>query len=238
MLKEILKIRNYVDVRWRYFFAGIVFMILNAMFNGISIFSIVPLMDNIIAGKRIILPEKLPVYISMRLAPIINFLNNLPPSFVLKYLIAFIIISIGIKGFFSYLNHYYFNLFGLHLLTDIRDKMYKKMATLSMDFFVFGKAGEITSRLIYDVNLLRNMFTSQIPGIIFQGTLAVVYLVIIFTIDWKMSLLAMLIFPPLLYPIYRTGRKLRKLGRKIQESYAKIGNLIYEGVYGQQIIKA
>ncbi|MCM8820892.1 MAG: ABC transporter ATP-binding protein/permease [Candidatus Omnitrophica bacterium] len=238
MLKEILKIRNYADVRWRYFVTGIVFMILNALLNGISIFSIGPLMDNIIAGKKVILPEKLPVYISMRLEPVVNFLNTLPPSSVLKYLIAFIIISIGLKGFFSYLNRYYFNLFGLHLLTDIRDRMYRKMATLSMDFFVYGKAGEITSRLIYDVNLLRGMFVAHLPGIIFQGTLAVVYLVIIFTIDWKMSLLAMLIFPPLLYPIYRTGRRLRKLGKKIQESHAKIGNLIYEGVYGQQIIKA
>ncbi|MCM8762564.1 MAG: ABC transporter ATP-binding protein/permease [Candidatus Omnitrophica bacterium] len=238
MVKEILKISKYAEIRWRYFVIGIVFMILNALLNGISIFSVVPLMDNIIAGKKVILPEKLPVYVSARLEPMVNFLNALPPPSVLKYIIGFIIISIGLKGLFSYLNRYYFNLFGLNLLTDIRDRMYRKMATLSIDFFVYGKAGEITSRLIYDVNLLRQMFVSHLPGIIFQGTLAVVYLVIIFTVDWKMSLLAMLIFPPLLYPIYRTGRRLRKLGKKIQESHAKIGNLIYEGVYGQQIIKA
>lgn len=238
MFKEMLKIRNYVDVRWRYFVIGIVFMVLNALLSGVSIFSIVPLMDNIIAGKKILLPEKLPVYISARLGPIVGLLNSLPPYSVLKYLIAFIVLSIGLKGLFFYLNRYYFNLFGLRLLTDIRNRMYKKMTTLSMDFFVYGKSGEITSRLLYDVNLLRHMFVSALPGIIFQGTVALVYLVIIFTIDWKMSLLSVLIFPPLLYPIYKTGKKLRKLGEKVQESHAKIGNLIYEGVYGQQIIKA
>ena len=52
MVKEILKIRDYVDCEWRYWAIGAVFMVLNALFNGISIFSIVPLMDNIIAGKR------------------------------------------------------------------------------------------------------------------------------------------------------------------------------------------
>jgi len=62
MVKEIFKIRNYVDVRWRYFFAGVVFMVLNSLLNGISIFSIVPLMDNIIAGKKILIPEKLPLF--------------------------------------------------------------------------------------------------------------------------------------------------------------------------------
>ncbi|MCX8083239.1 MAG: ABC transporter ATP-binding protein/permease [bacterium] len=238
MIKEIFRIRNYVELKWGYFITGVVFMVLNSLLNGISIFSIVPLMDNIIAGKKILLPEKIPSAISRHLEPVINFLNLLPPADVLKYLIIFIIISIGLKGLFSYLNRYYFNLFGIRLLTDIRNKMYRKMATLSMDFFVYGRAGEITSRLIYDVNLLRQMFVAHLPGIIFQGTLAVVYLVIIFTIDWRMSLLAILIFPPLLYPIYRTGKKLRKLGRKVQESHARIGNLIHEGVYGQQIIKA
>lgn len=238
MVKEILKIRNYADVKWRYFVVGFVFMILNAMLNGISFFSIVPLMDNIIAGKKILLPEKLPLIVSRHLEPVVNFLNALPPYSILKYLIIFIILSIGLKGVFSYLNRYYFNLFGIRLLTDIREKMYRRMATLSMDFFVYGRAGEITSRLIYDVGLLRQMFVAHLPGIIFHVALALVYFVIIFTIDWKMSLLAMLIFPPLLYPIYRTGKRLRRLGKKIQESHARIGNLIHEGVYGQQIIKA
>lgn len=238
MVKEILKIRDYVDVKWRYWAIGAVFMVLNALFNGISIFSIVPLMDNIIAGKEIRLPEKLPAFASVRLEPIVNVLNALQPSVVLKYVIVFIVFAMVLKGVFSYLYRYYFNLFGIRILTDTRNKMYRKMATLSMDFFVHGKAGEITSRLLYDVNLLRNLFVSHLPGIIFEGTLAVVYLVIIFVIDWKLSLLSILIFPPLLYPIYRTGRRLRTLGKRQQESYARIGNLIYEGVYGQQIIKA
>ncbi|MCM8760096.1 MAG: ABC transporter ATP-binding protein/permease [Candidatus Omnitrophica bacterium] len=238
MIKEIWKVRDYVDIRWRYFLIGMVFMGLNAMLNGISIFSIVPLLDKVIAGKKVILPEKLPVYVGVRLDPIVNFLNTLPPSSLLKYLITFILITIALKGSFSYLNQYYFTLFGLHLVTDIRNRMYKKTTALSMDFFVYGKAGEITSRLLYDVHLFAGIFQSQIPQIIFQGTLAVVYLVIVFTIDWQMAFLAMLIFPPILYPIYRTGKRLKELGRRIQVSYGKIGNLVHEGVYAQQIIKA
>jgi len=238
MLKEILKIRNYVEIRWRYFFAGVVFMVLNSLLNGISIFSIVPLMDNIIAGKKIVIPEKLPLFVKVKLEPLINIINTLPPSTVLKWTLIFVISAITLKGLFFYLNQYYFNLFGNRLLTDMRNKLYSKVTTLSMDFFVQGRSGEITSRLIYDINLVRQMFVSHLPGLIFQGTLALVYLVIIFTIDWKMSLLALLIFPPLLFPIFRIGRKLRKIGRKVQESYGKISNLIHEGVYGQQIIKA
>ena len=75
MVKEIFKIRNYVEVRWRYFFGGVVFMVLNSLLNGISIFSIVPLMDNIIAGKKILIPEKLPLFVRVKIDPLVNILN-------------------------------------------------------------------------------------------------------------------------------------------------------------------
>jgi ATP-binding cassette, subfamily B, bacterial MsbA len=238
MLKEYLKLREYAEIPWRYFILGMLFMVLSALLSGISISSIVPLMDRIIAGKNIILPENLPEVISTRLKPFVYNINALSPGVLLTYLIAFILSTIFLKGLFSYLNHYHFHFFGNRLLTDIRNRLYSKVATLSMDFFTQGHSGELTSRIIYDVNLLMRAFVSNFPALLFQSVLTLVYLVIIFTIDWKLSLLSMLIFPPVLFPIYRIGKKLRKLGRKIQEAYGRIGNLIHEGVYGQQIIKA
>ncbi|MCD6407518.1 ABC transporter ATP-binding protein, partial [bacterium] len=98
--------------------------------------------------------------------------------------------------------------------------------------------GEITTRIVYDVGLLNSSFVLHFPRIIFQSFLAFLYMVIIFTIDWKLSAISILIFPPLLFPIFKIGKKLRKLGRKIQEMYGNVGNVINESIYGQKIIKA
>lgn len=238
MLKEFLKLREYTAIPWKYFILGLVFMILSAFLNGISISSIVPLSDKIIAGKTISIPANFPDIIKNRIEPLVASLNAMPAGSMLKYLIIFIISAIFLKGLFSYLQHFCFNFFGNRILTDIRNKLYVKVTGMSMDFFALEKSGDITSRVIYDVNLLMRAFVSNVPGIIFQGTLALVYLAMIFFIDWKLSLLSLLIFPPLLLPIFKTGRKLRKLGKKKQEAYGKIGNLIHEGIYGQQIIKS
>lgn len=238
MFREYLKLREYTELRWKYFSLGMLFMGLNAFLGSISIFSTVPLVDKILAGKKIILPENLPGFLKTHLAPLASILNNMPAGTLLRYLIVFIVLSIFLKGLFNYLNHYYFNLFGNRLLTDVRGRLYAKVTNLSMDFFTQGQTGQLTSRLIYDVNLLMRAFVINFPSLILQAILAIFYLVIIFTIDWKLSLLSLLIFPPVLFPIYRIGKKLRNLGRKIQEAYGRIGNLIHEGVYGQQIIKA
>lgn len=238
MLREYLKLRKYTEISWKYFMLGMFFMGLSAILGGISIFSTVPLVDRILAGKKICLPDNLPVFLKPGVESLISFLNNLPAGTLLKCLIVFIVSSIFLKGLFAYMNHYYFNLFGNRLLTNIRTKLYSKVTNLSMDFFTQGQTGQLTSRLIYDVNLLMKAFVSHFPSFILQVILAIIYMVIIFTIDWKLSLISLLIFPPVLYPIYRIGQKLRKLGRKIQEAYGRIGNLIHEGVYGQQIIKS
>lgn len=238
MIREYLKLCRYTEVRWRDFILGILFMGLSALLSGISMFSTVPLVDRILSGKKITLPDNLPEFLKPGLMSFIQILNNLPAMTLLKYLIIFIVLIILLKSLFAYLNEYYFNLFGNRLVTDIRNKLYSKVTTLSMNFFTHGQTGQLTSRLIYDVNLIMRAFVSHFPTFILQTSLAVVYFVITFIIDWKLSLLSLLIFPPILYPVYRIGTKLRKLGKKIQEAYGKISNLIYECVYGQQIIKA
>ena len=217
---------------------GIIFMLVSAVLNGMSLSSIVPLLDIIIAGKKIMLPENLPVFVSARLENLVYLINSVAPVLLLKYIIIFIITVIFLKGLFFYLNNYYFHLFGNRILTDVRNKIYSKITSFSMDFFSYGQSGDITSKIIYDVNMLMRAFVTNFPALIFQSALVIVYFAIIFTIDWKMSLASLLIFPPLLLPLVNVGRKLRKLGRNVQEAYGKIGNLIHEGIYGQQIIKA
>jgi len=238
MLKEFFKIRRYTRIPWKYFILGMIFMLFSALLNGVSLSSTVPLMDKIIAGKNIVVPGNLPGFFRVRLEPLIHIVNGLSAGALLKFLILFIIVAIFLKGLFAYLNNFFFHFFGNRLLTDLRNKLYLKVTNMSMDFFTQGHSGEMTSRIIYDVNLLMKAFTTHFPAIIFQGMLALVYLFIIFTIDWNLSLISLLIFPPLLLPIYRTGQRLRKLGKRIQTAYAQIGILIQEGFYGQQIIKS
>jgi ATP-binding cassette, subfamily B, bacterial MsbA len=238
MLKEFLRLKEYIDIRWRYFFAGVAFMLCSGVLNGISLTTIVPLMDRIFSGKNITLPENLPDVLTEKLQSFVYALNALQPLVLLKYLVIFIIVIIFLKGVFFYLNNYFLKIFGARILTDLRNAVYKRITTLSMDYFAKKQSGEITTRIIYDVNLMSSTFERNFPQILYQSSLVIIYLVIIFTIDWKLSTISMLIFPPLLYPVFKIGKKLRKLGTQMQEKYGKIGNVINESVYGQQIIKA
>jgi len=238
MFKEYLKLKNYVKVPWIYFTAGFIFMFLFGITNGISLSTTVPLMDRIFSQKYIILPKNFPPFLYNNLKEFINSLNRFSPSIILKYLIFFIIFVTFLKGIFFYLQNYFFKFFGMRIITDIRNKIYSKITYLSLDFFTKERSGEITTRIIYDVGMLTTALADQFPQFILKSCESCIYLAIIFMIDWKLSIVSLFIFPLLLGPVFKISKKLRKLGKNIQESYGKLGNLIQENVYTQQIIKA
>jgi len=239
MLKEFLKLKNYARFKWSLLIAGIFFTILSVFMNGVSFSTIVPLMDKVLVKReKITLPENLPEILKTKITPFIYKINQLPPFLLLKYLLIFMVGAIFLKGIFFYLQNYLYRYFSTRLLTDIREHLYTKIITLSEDFFSKKQTGELTTRIIYDVGLLNVAFESFLPRFLFPIFLVASYFVIIFTIDWKMSLLSLFIFPVILFPVFKIGKKLRKLGKRIQIAYGEIGNVINESIYGQQIIKA
>ncbi|MGC8976351.1 MAG: ABC transporter ATP-binding protein [Candidatus Ratteibacteria bacterium] len=238
MLKEYLKIRNYIKIKWKYFFIGIIFLFLSVSLNSISLTTIIPLMDRILSRRKIILPQNFPYFISIKLEPIISKLNSYHPLVILKYLIFFMIFAFFLKGLFFYFNNYFFKLFSSRVLTDLREKIYTKFLNLSLDFFIKRQTGELTTRIIYDVGVLNNAIESFFPQFVFPFFLVISYLFIIFIIDWKLSLISIFIYPVILIPVFNLSKKLRKLGKKIQEAYGRIANIINESIFGQKIIKA
>ncbi|MCM8769197.1 MAG: ABC transporter transmembrane domain-containing protein, partial [Candidatus Omnitrophica bacterium] len=238
MLKEYLGLQKYVKFYWRYFSLGIIFLIFYGLANGVSLSSIVPLMDRILAGKFILLPESLPIFVRVRLENLLHFLNRLPALTVLKGLIVFIVSVMFLKGVFYYLSNYYLQRFGNRILTDLRSSLYRKLVSLSLIFFSGERTGELTTRIIYDVNVLNTAFAIELPHLLLKGIESLVYLGIILSINWRLSLVSFVIFPFLLWPVFRVTRKLRKLSQTVQENYARIGQVIQETVYGQPVIKA
>jgi len=238
LIKEYLKIRNYIKIHWEYIVTGVILSILYIILNSISFTSIIPLIDRILSGKKITLPENIPHFIGVKIEPIITKINSFPPLLVLKYLIAFIFLTFLLKGICFYFSNYFFRFFSTKIQTDLRDKVYTKFLNLSLDFFTYTQTGELTTRVVYDIGLLNSVFEMFFPNFIFPIFLVISYLSIVFIIDWQMSLVSIFIYPVILVPVLHWTRKLRNLGRIIQETYGKIGNFINESIFGQKIIKA
>ncbi len=236
MFKEYLKIRNYAKIHYPYFIYGIIASILTSLTAGISFTTVVPLMDRIFARTKIVLPKDLASFHPLQV--LVNELNIIHPLILLKYILVFLVLVILLKDITSYLQTFFFNYFSNEIIQELRLNIYKKIQSFSMDFFTKKRTGEITTRMVYDVNLINDILARQIPLVFIKSIESLFYLVVIFLIDWKLSLFAVIIFPIIIFPIINLGKKLRKLTGYIQTNYANLGNVIQESIYAQPIIKA
>ncbi|MGC9066296.1 MAG: ABC transporter ATP-binding protein [Candidatus Ratteibacteria bacterium] len=236
ILKEYLKLRNFVNIRYKNFWLGLLLSMFSTLFNGASISAIVPLVDRVFARKPIILPESMPDIPFLK--HLIEIMNSMEPMKLLGLAIGFLIFMVIGKGITFYLQNYFLRSFGTRILADIRLRLYEKIQYLSMEFFARKKTGELTSRILVDISMMDTAVSREIPLLVLNIFQAIVFLVIVLAIDWKLTLVSLFIFPVMLLPILNLSKKLRKISRTLQTNWANLGNIIQESIYGQSIIKA
>ena len=128
---------------------------------------------------------------------------------------------------------------GEGVIFDLRTALYEHMQRMSLRFFTQTRTGELMSRLNNDVigaqNAISNTFVSTISNLIsLIATLA-----IMFTLEWRLTLLGLGILPLFVLPARRVGRRLRSLSRKSMEYNAEMNATMNEtmNVSGALLVK-
>lgn len=237
-MKEYLKLRSWIRLRFSYFFWGLFFMLLSALFNSVSLTAVVPLIDRVFSKKEIVLQKNLPPFLMAKGERFTALLNSFPPLVILKWLLLIIILLLLLKGFSTFYQVYFMRHFGQRAITDLRNRLYGHLQILSLDFFYQGRLGELMARITYDVGLLETAISEAIPNLIFKFLTVILYLFILFFISWKLALFSLFVLPMLAFPILRIGKHLRKITLLLQKKMADLTTILQEKIGSIQIVKA
>ncbi len=155
------------------------------------------------------------------------------------YLIpAFIIGLYFIKGFAYYGQAYLMGYIGQRVIFDLRNLLYGFLTDQSLSFFAHRKTGELLARISYDVTLVQSAVSTAVTALM-RDAISIVFLVgVIFIQDWALALIAILVFPAIVYPIARFGRKMRHATLDGQVSMGELTSLMEETVAGIRVVKA
>jgi subfamily B ATP-binding cassette protein MsbA len=196
--------------KWR-MVAAIAAMVGVSGITALLAFLVKPVLDDIFFAKRL------------------NMLYFLPPLIVFIYLI---------KGILSYTNNYQMSYIGSATVSRMRDQLFAALQRQPLSFFDGEATGVLMSRLTYDVNLLQNAVT-QVVTSFFRDSLTVLGLTaVIFYREWRLALLAILVFPLALIVIVRLGQRMRRISHKTQVANANLYSVLQESLIGQRIVKA
>ncbi len=153
--------------------------------------------------------------------------------------IPFAIVGIFLfKGLCNYGQNILMSSIGLRIVADLRNKLYECIQRQSLSFFTGHPTGVLMSRITNDVLSVQSAASEAVTALV-KDTFTLVCLVgVIFYTDWKLALLAMIVFPLTVYPIAWFGRKMRKVTTSTQITMGTLNSLLQETIAGTRIVKA
>ena len=162
----------------------------------------------------------------------------------LLYLLAGAIIAVAvITGFVGILQTWVSMIVGQRVMFDIRNRLYQHLQRQSLGFYTVTRAGEIVSRLNNDVAAIQDVSTNTVVTIVTSIVTLTVTLFVIFSMDPKLALLAIVLVPTFYLPTRYVGKIRWKLSRETLEHQAdlvafmeerlNIGGIVLTKLFGQ-----
>jgi ATP-binding cassette, subfamily B, bacterial len=111
---------------------------------------------------------------------------------------------------------------GEGVIYDLRVLLFGRLQRMSLRFFTNTRVGELMSRLNNDVVGAQNAISNTIVNIITSIIEAVALLAVMLTLEWKLTLVSVLILPLFILAAQRLGGVLRNIARKSMEQNARM----------------
>ncbi|MFP4374841.1 MAG: ABC transporter ATP-binding protein [Spirochaetaceae bacterium] len=126
----------------------------------------------------------------------------------------------------------------LHVVYDLRDRLFSKVQRLRYEFFDRHPSGEIISIVTNDVNRFQDSVAGGLSFLLSQSVSLVAIVAILFTLDLTLTLIVVGMVP-IFYLIVRTvSGKVRILSRKVQDLLSDVTSITGEVVRGVDVIKS
>jgi len=154
-------------------------------------------------------------------------------------LIPIVVVALFLfRGLGYYGQEFFMNYVGQRIIKKLRDSLYVHIQDLPFSFFYEERTGTLMSRITNDVNIIRNMVSTAVTGLMRDSLTIIGLTCVILYLDWKLALGAFFVLPLAFYPVVEFGRRVRRVSTGSQEAMADLSSFLHETIAGQKIVKA
>lgn len=167
-----------------------------------------------------------------------NFIDGFDTEMFSAGLVAIIIAVFLLSAVLDGVASYLLAKTGQTIIQKLREIVWDKFLRLPVGYFDQTKSGESVSRVVNDTSIIKDLITSQFPQLI-GGMMSVVgSVIILFVLDWKMSLIMFIAVPISIVVILPLGRKMSRISRTLQDETAKFTGSIQETLGEIRLMKS
>ena len=158
-------------------------------------------------------------------------------SILVLVTIAVLAISV-VKGLAGYFEGVLMGYVGQRIIANLQTELFRHLIRFDLAFFHDSGSGRLISRFTNDINAMRNAVSNVLTGLIKDLLTLVFLLAVMFEKDWKLALIAFVIFPIAIYPIVRIGRRMRKVSTSVLGEAGRFTARLNEAFQGARHVKA
>ena len=157
--------------------------------------------------------------------------------FLITWVPVFMVLLYVVRGAGAYLGTYASAWVGNKVVMDLRDLMFRRMLALPLGFFHDNTTGNLISRFTFDAAQVTSAATNVVTVLIKDSVTILGLLAYLLYIDWKLTLLSLIMVPPIAVVVRYFNIRLRNMSRKTQEAMGDITQVLQETVECNKVVK-
>ena len=157
---------------------------------------------------------------------------------MLYWVIAAILVIFLIRGVTTFGNRYLMGYIGQRVVTDLRKRLFAHLQRLSISYYDKRRTGEIMSNLTNDIGALQTAIVENFVSLIQEAAIFVGSFVSMIYLQWKLTVLCLVIVPMVSFIIKFFGKKLHQSGKNVQEKLADVTAMLQEVIQGVRIVRS
>ncbi|MBD2516283.1 ABC transporter ATP-binding protein [Nostoc sp. FACHB-973] len=166
-----------------------------------------------------------------------EFLRNRPFSQALNILEGLLLVAIAIRLLLTGYQGYLVQKLGQEITTAIRQDLFHHVTSLAVRFFDRTPVGKLITRITSDVEVLGDVFSTGAIGILSDLFSMLVIVALMFSIQWQLACLLLLMLLPITWVIVYLQKQYRKANYKGREELSILNSQLQENVVGINVVQ-
>jgi subfamily B ATP-binding cassette protein MsbA len=142
-----------------------------------------------------------------------------------------------LRGFSTFLTTYMMTWVTSILLNSVRAQMFERMLNVPASFYSTSSVGRVINAMMFESQQVIEMVRNVLTSLIRDSLTVIVLLGFLLWLNWRLTIVALVLLPLTALVVRLTGQRMRKLTREYLEINAELTQVIEETTRANQVIK-
>lgn len=158
--------------------------------------------------------------------------------YMLYLIILGILFIFFLRALATFGHRYFMGYIGQSVIRDLRNILYHQLQILSISYYDRRRTGDMMSHLTNDIAALQTAIVADFVSLVQETAIFIGSFASMIYLQWKLTILCLIIVPLVSYVINFFGKKLHASGMEVQSALADVTSMLQETIQGVRIVRS